>query len=199
MGVKVTRLYFKRTPTLEELATVTARLQERSVKNQKTQCVEWKGTKNELGYGHTSFQGQPWMAHRLVWALSNGRIPEGLFVLHNCDNPSCINAAHLRVGTHDENMKECVRKKRHYKNRKTECLRGHPLDEENTLVTINECGGPRRACKTCSRIRQRIASGWTREEAEACEAPIPMGAITARRDFKFSKRLGNSAGNDGQA
>lgn len=61
---------------------------------------------------YTQFQylGRRDFAHRWSYEIFKGEIPKGLWVLHSCDNPSCINPAHLRVGTPSENTKEAVEK-----------------------------------------------------------------------------------------
>ncbi len=45
-------------------------------------------------------------AHRYAWILTHGEPPAGMHILHQCDNPPCCNPSHLRLGTHQENMKE---------------------------------------------------------------------------------------------
>lgn len=65
-------------------------------------CVEWAGYRDADGYGVLVVEGRHWRAHRLAWALANENEPDGL-VLHSCDNPPCVNPAHLRVGTARDN------------------------------------------------------------------------------------------------
>ena len=89
-------------------------------------CWEWKLYKNPLGYGVVSFgkRGQPKRitgAHRLSWIVYRGSIPDGLCVLHKCDNPSCINPDHLFLGTNADNMRDMAAKGR------TRVLRGQQV------------------------------------------------------------------------
>jgi hypothetical protein len=67
-------------------------------------CWEWRAHRNEDGYGQIGVGGKVWRAHRLAWTLVHGEISAGQHVLHACDNPGCVNPAHLRLGTHDDNM-----------------------------------------------------------------------------------------------
>lgn len=103
-------------------------------------CWIWTGAKSPSGYGQfgigppapRSSRMRP--AHRVSHELFIGPIPEGLFVMHMCDVPSCVNPNHLRAGTHSENMQDCIAKNRHsrFHSSKTHCPQGHPYDENNT-------------------------------------------------------------------
>jgi Autographiviridae endonuclease len=76
-------------------------------------CLIWQRNRHPQGYGvlktadHRSVY-----AHREAWARTFGRVPSGLHVLHTCDNPPCIEPAHLFLGTHADNMGDMVRKGR---------------------------------------------------------------------------------------
>lgn len=76
-------------------------------------CREWMGTRWPAGYGKLTFQGRLWLAHRLVWSVYVGPIPDGLLVRHDCDNPCCVNLAHLRLGTFDDNRFDRVARGRY--------------------------------------------------------------------------------------
>lgn len=51
-------------------------------------------------------------AHRVAWIITHGEVPKGMLVCHKCDNPPCCNPNHLFLGTHADNVRDCVRKKR---------------------------------------------------------------------------------------
>ena len=81
--------------------------------NKETGCWEFTGCKTIGGYGRIRVKGVHWMAHRYFLSQALGRpIAEGMLVLHSCDNPCCVNPAHLREGTQKENVAECIAKGR---------------------------------------------------------------------------------------
>lgn len=68
-------------------------------------CWNWNSTLRD-GYGLFSFSGRPVGAHRFSYAIANGLILQGQFVLHGCDNPQCVNPGHLRLGDHKANSRD---------------------------------------------------------------------------------------------
>ena len=77
-------------------------------------CWEWTGTRRngKWNYGLAQIHGKTWRAHRLSYILHIGPIPERMQVCHHCDNPPCINPAHLFLGTNADNVHDCMRKGR---------------------------------------------------------------------------------------
>ena len=108
-------------------------------------CVEWTGHVDRKGYGRVSIEGRQVFAHRVAWELAHGPIPDGLCVLHHCDNPPCCNPAHLFLGTIRDNNLDMSAKGRNHNQRKTHCPRGHEYTLENIFINP---GGSRK-CRAC--------------------------------------------------
>lgn len=84
-----------------------------------TKCWTWAGGTSDFGYGimkapvdlgHGKLKN--WVAHRLLYALLIQDIPDGMLVLHRCDNPPCCNPRHLFLGTHKDNTQDMIQKGR---------------------------------------------------------------------------------------
>jgi hypothetical protein len=74
------------------------------------------GEYGQIGVGGIGSGGKMWSAHRLAYTVFIGPIPKGKLVLHSCDNPPCINPAHLRLGTHGDNGADMVARGRAARN-----------------------------------------------------------------------------------
>ena len=76
-----------------------------------TECWNWQ-VRAPWHYGVYYRNGWACAAHRVAYALTYGEVPRGLVVMHTCDNPPCVNPAHLRLGTHSDNMQNAAAKNR---------------------------------------------------------------------------------------
>lgn len=81
------------------------------VRRTETGCWEWTRCLDGCRYGMIGHQGKIWRTSRLVYELMHG-IPEGMQVLHRCDNPPCINPDHLWIGTQQDNIVDMYAKGR---------------------------------------------------------------------------------------
>lgn len=130
-------------------------------------CWEWFGGRSTGGYGRFFNGSRHVAAHRFAYELLVGPIPAGLDIDHLCRVRHCVNPAHLEPVTRSENLRRgtphgppdggsaAARQRA-----KTHCPKGHPYDEENTLLHYwKRENSWRRLCRTCHRQGTRVRRG----------------------------------------
>jgi hypothetical protein len=126
------------------------------------ECWRWLGTNNGR-YGTLSLNGRTEGATRVSWSLANGKpFPEGMCACHTCDNPLCVNPAHLWPGTMRDNMIDAREKGRLPRMNFSHCPKGHALEGENVMI-VN--GGRHRKCRTCHNESNRKSQKKKRARA----------------------------------
>lgn len=106
-------------------------------------CWEWNNKRRPAGYGMFYFRGKWFSAHRISFQIVKGDIPDGLFVCHSCDNKSCINPAHLFLGTNRDNILDAVKKGIHGKNLHRGTRHYRSLVQETDIILIRRLAAKR--------------------------------------------------------
>ncbi len=136
------------------------------------ECWEWT-RQLRLGYGRFWRDRRYTSAHRVAWEFATGHAaPEGLCVCHSCDNPACVNPAHLWLGNHQANVEDMFAKGRGAQQRIVGCPRGHEYTPENTYVYNGT-----RQCRSCRRAR---ASAHDKKKRLAREALNEIAVIAQK-------------------
>jgi hypothetical protein len=124
-------------------------------------CWLWREYRDPEGYGRVRFDGKRRFAHRVVYELLVGPIPDGLVIDHRCRVRHCVNPDHLEPVTIAVNNRR-LPARRPYRARSLYCGAGlHLLSPENTYTYPNGS----RNCRTCARARQR--ERYARKRADA--------------------------------
>lgn len=118
-ATKEQRQAWARQPSTSGLAasvglSLIERIDRMSTPEPNTGCFLWAGPQTKDGYGKIKVKGQMRLAHRVSYAENVEPIPAKMFVLHKCDTPSCVNPAHLSVGTPLDNCRDAANKKRNH-------------------------------------------------------------------------------------
>lgn len=151
--------YPYRTGTLGGVAleALRTRFEAKYTRGEPDECWEWQGYRDPHGYGSLKVPilGER-RVHRISYRLYSGTIPAGMVICHSCDNPPCVNPAHLSVGTHADNIRDCVSKGRRARRQP----RGSKLSDEQVRA-----------------IRRRYAAG-ERQYALAAEFSVNQSTIS---------------------
>lgn len=138
-----------------------------------TECWLWTGAKKGRGYGAAYVNGKTTIAHRAVYELMKGPIPDGMTLDHLCRNRGCVNPAHLEPVTNKENILRGISFSA-INARKTACDYGHAFTPANTYM-----GPSGRECRTCRAARVPLRP-WApklkkirqRTPCPACARPV---------------------------
>lgn len=138
-------------------------------------CWLWRGSCDRSGYGQ--FIGK--RAHRVAWELVNGRIAARQFICHKCDNPICVRPDHLFLGSHEDNMRDMVRKGRSTKgiakanwNRK-----GRTKLDPGKALEILALKGKERPCDVARKygvVPSAVQKIWSGERWRHATVPAPL-------------------------
>lgn len=115
-------------------------------------CWVWGAAQSSSGYGVFWLDGKNYNAHWLSHLFFKGE-PNGLWVLHTCDNKSCINPAHLYLGTQQDNVNDAVARGR----LATGLKHGSKTTRRSYLFDKNPFG--KLSKETCLEIRDRLQNG----------------------------------------
>ena len=140
----------------------------RKVRPMASGCWEWQGGKGSKGYGKFWLGGCK-SAHRVAYASIHGQVPDGLYVLHRCDNPACCRPDHLFLGTNEDNMADM--------NKKGRLVTPSGEDHGNAILTVTDV----------REIRDRYVSGTASvaEMADEYGVAVPtIYAVISRRIWK---------------
>jgi hypothetical protein len=124
-------------------------------------CWEWQRGRSRFGYGSVLWGGRQTNAHRVAYMLSAGPIPAGMCVLHRCDNPPCVNPAHLFLGTKADNIADMVAKGRgRYMDRPAPDIAGLRVERLRgpwVAVFCPCCGDVTRIAETSANLARIVA------------------------------------------
>lgn len=93
--------------------SLAERFERKTIWEPNSGCLLWTGSATPDGYGYLLEGSRVARASHVALRLAGKDVPKGMFALHSCDNPYCVNADHLFVGSHKDNMTDMIAKGRH--------------------------------------------------------------------------------------
>jgi hypothetical protein len=135
-----------------KMPSLLDRLTSKYVVDAESGCWVWTGAfsnkRNKWLYGLILVEKKLRMAHRVMYEMKVGKIPEGLQLDHLCRNTKCINPAHLEPVTAKENIARSI----NFQSSKTQCINGHELAGPNLYVKPNGS----RECRICRKVQWKM-------------------------------------------
>lgn len=124
-------------------------------------CWNWMGYRMATGHGQFGIRNKLLLVHRYSYEINIGPIPEGMEIHHTCENPSCVNPAHLQAVTRRQHMEVSPNMQSHKFSKRTHCNKGHEFVPETTGFHRGY-----RYCRICE--RHRVARYFQRKVEEKC-------------------------------
>lgn len=142
------------------------------VNKDDSDCWNWNAYYDKDGYGQIKINGKNMGAHRVAFEIyHNQKIKEGMFILHSCDNRKCVNPAHLREGTQQENINDKVERGR--------CRNGNLKGEAHGSSKLTQ--------QQVNEIRERYAVGNISQKELGEEYGVKQTTICDIIRFKLWK------------
>ena len=132
-------------------------------------CWPWRGYISDQGYGGLKLKGRRVKAHKVVYELLIGPVPEGLELDHLCRYRHCVNPAHLEPVPHATNCQrgQAGARQKELALARTHCRKGHPYSDEN----VYRSPSGKRECRECKRLSRKEPKvnqlGWKETRAKA--------------------------------
>lgn len=149
--------------------SIAERFERSTIPEPNSGCLLWLGSHDHHGYGQMRNGQTLFYVSHIALQLAGRPIPKGMWALHRCDNPYCVNADHLFIGTQKDNMADAINKGRFnmtglelgrgWQRNQTHCSRGHPFSGDNLVMQ-----GTNRQCRTCKNAASRA---WKRKNRAA--------------------------------
>jgi hypothetical protein len=147
------------------------------VAKQSSPCWTWIGGRTATGYGKFAVEYHSVVAHRVVYEVVRGPIPENMTLDHLCKNILCVNPDHMEVVTLSVNCSRIVSSNRE----KTHCPAGHEYNAENTVYTRQRKDAKHRTCRICR-------NAAAKRQRERLDVATPVRTLTHNSAKTHCKR-----------